>query len=180
MLPFYSQGCVSGVETLLASQHHRSFGFPICPRFTQRCDKQWWHCHILYYGTRRCSSSSLNHTRNNNTPGTASDSFAPSSKHSDFHSELQSTTTVHTEWGTIHTGGEEILITSYVICTHFSGTQHFPSNMWFLMPLHKKIHTEVTMLIDYLEEAINIPQRTMHLSILCSCFLSFFGLQSSQ
>lgn len=49
--------------------------------------------------------------------------------------------------------------------------------MWFLMPLHKKIHTEVTMLIDYLEEAINIPQRTMHLSILCSCFsLSFFGV----
>lgn len=33
------------------------------------------------------------------------------------------------------------------------------------------------MLIDYLEEAINIPQRTMHLSILCSCFsLSFFGV----
>lgn len=34
------------------------------------------------------------------------------------------------------------------------------------------------MLIDYLEEAINIPQRTMHLSILCSCFLSFLGCRA--
>lgn len=36
------------------------------------------------------------------------------------------------------------------------------------------------MLIDYLEEAINIPQRTMHLSILCSCFFLSFSWVAEQ
>lgn len=32
--PFYGQGCVRRVETLLAFHHHHSFGFTICPQVT--------------------------------------------------------------------------------------------------------------------------------------------------
>lgn len=68
VLAFYSRGRVHGIETLLAFHHHCSFGFTICPQFTQRCNK-WRQCHILNHETRTCSASSVSHTRNTNTRG---------------------------------------------------------------------------------------------------------------
>lgn len=47
--------------------HYDSFGFTICPQFTQHCNKRGWQCHILNHETR--SASSEDHTRKANIQG---------------------------------------------------------------------------------------------------------------
>ncbi len=47
-LPFYSQGRVHAVETLLAFHHHHSLSLTISPQFTQHCNQECWQRHIQY------------------------------------------------------------------------------------------------------------------------------------